>query len=79
MAERSKLQSFLNDPVAQRRVHGVCTIVWFFLAIPICIFLANSVPVVVWLSTYAIVIGHFSSWQAARSEIKADDDLPNDA
>lgn len=69
----------LGDPVAMRRVHGWATIVWFIAAIPMCLLLSNSLAFVVWLSVYAIVVGHFSSWQAARAEVKADTDLPNDA
>jgi ABC-type Fe3+ transport system permease subunit len=45
--------------------------VWFILAVPICILLANSLAFVVWVSVYAVVIGHFSAWQAARAEIEA--------
>jgi hypothetical protein len=49
--------------------------VWFFLAVPICLLLSNSLAVVVWLSVYAIVVGHFSAWQAARAEIVADPEI----
>jgi hypothetical protein len=69
----------LGDPVAMRRVHGWATVVWFIAAVPICILLANSLAFVVWISVYAVVVAHWSSWQACRAEVKADSDLPNDA
>jgi hypothetical protein len=47
--------------------------------VPICILLANSLAFVVWISVYAVVVAHWSSWQACRAEVKADSDLPNDA
>lgn len=55
-----------------RRFHGWATVLWFVAAIPICLLLSNSIPVIVWLSVYAIVMGHWSSWQAARAEIAAE-------
>ncbi len=70
-----RLRNWLADPVAQRRFHGWATVVWFFLAVPICLLLSNSLAVVVWLSVYAIVVGHFSAWQAARAEIVADPEI----
>jgi hypothetical protein len=73
------VRALLTDPVAMRRIHGWATIAWFIAALPICILLANSLPFVVWISVYAVVIGHFSSWQAARAEVKADSGLPDDA
>lgn len=68
-----RVLDWLADPVLLRRFHGWATLAWFFAAIPICIFLANSLAFVVWVSVYAVVIGHFSSWQAARAELAADD------
>ncbi len=41
---------------------------WFLAAFPICIFLAKSVPFLVFISVYAVVTGHLSTWQAARVE-----------
>lgn len=67
----SAVSRFLGNPKSQRKFHGWATVVWFILAVPICILLANSLAFVVWVSVYAVVIGHFSAWQAARAEIEA--------
>lgn len=58
-----------NDPALMQRVNGWLTITWFILAVPICLFLANSVPFLVFISVYAVVTGHWSAWQAARTEV----------
>ena len=60
----------LEDPVALRKFNGWASIFWLVAAIPICIFLANSVTLLVFISVYAVVTGHLSSWQAARIEAK---------
>jgi hypothetical protein len=56
-----------------RLLHGWLTVVWFLAAIPICIYLYDSVPFLVFISVYAVVTGHWSSWQAARVEEKQDE------
>lgn len=63
----------LDDPVFMKRFHGVSAIVWFIVAFPICIWLSSSIPLVVFMSVYAIVVAHFASWQAARIEVKEDE------
>lgn len=65
-----KLLGWLDDPTLLRKFNGWSTIIWFLLAIPICIFLSDSVPFIVFISVYAVVTGHLSSWQAARVEEK---------
>ena len=62
-----------GDPTAMRVLHGWLTVVWFLAAIPICIYLYDSVPFLVFISVYAVVTGHWSSWQAARVEEKQDE------
>lgn len=56
--------------------HGWMTLVWFVL-IPISVLteLKNSVPWVVAMSVWANFVGHFSSWQATRVEVKQDEQL----
>lgn len=56
-----------------RQLHGWLTVVWFIAAVPICIYLNDSVPFLVFISVYAVVTGHWSSWQAARVEEKQDE------
>jgi hypothetical protein len=44
---------------------------WIFPGLPISWFLKNSVPWLVFLSVYAIIVGHASGWSAERpSEIE---------
>jgi hypothetical protein len=63
----------LDDAEFLRKFHGWATIVWLALAIPICVFLKQSVAFLVFVSVYAVVVAHWSSWQAARAELEAQD------
>jgi type VI protein secretion system component VasK len=65
---REKLTGWINDPTLLRKFNGWMTVLWFLAAPPIVIFLAESVPFIVFISVYAVVTGHLSSWQAARVE-----------
>ncbi len=65
------LNRFLNDPTFLRKANGWATVFWLLAAIPICVFLTNSVGFLVFVSVYAVVTGHLSSWQAARVEEQA--------
>lgn len=67
-----KVLDKLDDPPLLQKVHGWSTVIWFILAFPICIWLNQSVPFLVFISVYAIVISHWSAWQAARVEVKED-------
>jgi hypothetical protein len=64
---------YQGDPKTMRALHGWLTVLWFVAAIPICIYLNDSVPFLVFISVYAVVTGHWSSWQAARVEEKQDE------
>lgn len=70
---KSLWASVQGDPVFMRRVNGWLTVIWFVAAFPICLFLSNSVPFLVFISVYAVVTGHLSSWQAARVEVKQEE------
>jgi hypothetical protein len=59
----------LADPRFAKKVHACSLVFWLVFSIPAAIFLSNSLPFVVWLSLYAIVVTHWSSWQATRTEI----------
>lgn len=61
---------FQNDPVFMRQLNGWLAIIWLAASIPICIYLATSVPFLVFVSVYAIVTGHWSTWQASRVEVR---------
>ena len=51
-----------------KKVHLALTLLWLLLALPACVWWRDSVPFLVFVSVYANVVGHWSSWQAARAE-----------
>jgi len=63
---KSLWASVQDDPVMMRKLNGWATIIWFVAAFPICIWLSNSVPFLVFISVYAVVTGHWSTYVAAR-------------
>ena len=58
-----------------RAVNGWLTIVWLVM-IPVSLLTGwiSSVTYVAALSPWALVSGHWSAWQAARVEVKQDED-----
>ena len=64
-----------GDPVFMRRVNGWLAIFWIVM-IPISLMMGwlNSVVYVSALSLWALVSGHWSAWQAARVEVKQQED-----
>jgi len=64
-----------GDPVFMRRVNGWLAIFWIVM-IPISLMMGwlNSVVYVSALSLWALVSGHWSAWQAARVEVKQEED-----
>jgi hypothetical protein len=54
------------SPSAGRKVHLFLMFLWTFAGIPISIWLRYSVPWLVFLSVYAIIVGHWSGWSAER-------------
>jgi hypothetical protein len=67
---KSLWASVQENPVVFRKINGWLTVIWFLAAFPICFFLANSVPFLVFISVYAVVTGHLSTWQASRVEVR---------
>lgn len=59
---------WMEEPHHFKSINGWLTIFWFVAAFPICIFLASSVPFLVFISVYAVVTGHLATWQSARVE-----------
>ena len=51
-----------------RRANGVLTLLWIFPGLPVSWYLRASVPWVVFLSVYAIIVSHLTGWRA---------DMPN--
>lgn len=62
----------LHDPKFWKRLHLVLTFVWILLIIPSLVLWSDSIMWVVFMSVWANVAGHFSSWQAARAECNQD-------
>ncbi|TXN31440.1 hypothetical protein [Lacisediminihabitans profunda] len=67
--------SIQGDPIFMRRVNGWLTLFWIAM-IPISLLThwVNSVVYVSALSLWALVSGHWSAWQAARVEVKQEEE-----
>jgi len=72
---KSLWASIQGDPAFMRKVNGYLTLFWI-LMIPISIVTGwiSSVAYVSALSLWALVSGHWSAWQAARVEVKQQED-----
>jgi hypothetical protein len=72
---KSLWASVQGDPVFMRRVNGWLTVVWIVM-IPVSLATGwvKSVVFVSALSLWALVAGHWSAWQAARVEVKQEQD-----
>jgi hypothetical protein len=68
---KSLWASVQGDPVFMRRVNGWLTVFWIAM-IPVSFVMhwLSSVTYVSALSLWALVAGHWSSWQAARVEVE---------
>jgi hypothetical protein len=68
-------KSIQGDPVFMRTVNGWMTLFWIVM-IPISIITGwiNSVTYVAALALWALVSGHWAAWQAARTEVKQEED-----
>lgn len=70
-----KVFSLFGRPEFLRGFHGWATLVWFVASFPLAWYYGSSVVFVTFLSLYAIVTGHWSSWQAARVETKQEEQM----
>jgi hypothetical protein len=70
MMIRSLWASVQNDPTTMKKINGWLAVIWFIAAFPICIWLSESVPFLVFVSVYAVVTGHWSTYAAARVEVR---------
>lgn len=71
---RSLWASIQGNPKTMLRIHGFLAVFWFAAAFPILLTdLKKSIEVLTFLSVYAIVSGHWSSYQASRVEVKQDE------
>jgi hypothetical protein len=53
-------------PQTGRRIHLALLILWVVPGLPVSYWLRESVPWLVFLSVYAIIVGHWSGWSAER-------------
>jgi len=53
-------------PHTGRRVHLALLLTWLLIGTPVSLWLRHSIPWLVFLSVYAIVVGHWSGWSAER-------------
>jgi hypothetical protein len=60
----------MASPRFAQAVHGWLTVIWLAATPLVILFLRESVPFLVFISVYAVVTGHWSSWQAARVEVR---------
>lgn len=67
------------SPKTAQRLHFWLTLGWLASAAPVVAVkgLRESIPLLVFISIYANVAGHFSAWQAARAERLVDENSPS--
>jgi hypothetical protein len=70
--------SVQGDPVFMRRVNGYLTLFWIVM-IPVSLITGwiHSVTFVAVLSLWALVSGHWSTYQAARVEVRQEELAPD--
>lgn len=61
------------DAVRMRKINGWLAVLWIFPGLPVAYLLRQSVPFLVGISVYAVVTGHWSTWQAARVEVRQEE------
>lgn len=69
-----RVQGWCDNAELMRKLHGWAAVVWLAVSVPFAMLWGSSVLFVTWLSLYAIVTGHWSSWQSARVEVHQDED-----
>lgn len=71
-----KVFALFGRPAFLRKVHGIMTIFWIVLWVAAAwLGWLSSVVFVSHLSACALVLGSWSSWQAARVEVKQDEEI----
>ncbi len=58
----------LKNPVFAAKFHAIAAVVWLVPGTVVSIMLKDSIAYLVFLSVYAIVVSHWSSFQAAQAE-----------
>ena len=65
----TKLNKLWQNPEFHAKFHLVMTVLWILLIIPTVLYWKSSIIWLVFMSLYAIITGHFSSYEATRAEI----------
>lgn len=68
-----ELQAWWQSADSSVQIHRWLKWLWILLAIPILLFFQTSVPVLVFISVYANIVGHWSSEQAGKVEKKQEE------
>jgi len=63
-----RLLALFGRPTFLKNFHAVATLIWLVLVVPSLLLWRASITWIVFMSVWANVAGHFSSWQAARVE-----------
>ena len=72
--------ALFGRPSFLKSFHKWAAIFWVIMVVPSALTgLKASVTYLVFLSIYAIVTGHWSSWQAASVEVKQDEQINESA
>jgi hypothetical protein len=58
--------------VKQTRIHATLTITWCSLVVPTLLWWRQSILWVAFMSLYANIVGHWSSWEGARAAEKVE-------
>lgn len=61
-----RLRGFEMSPTTGRRVHLAALFLWLVVGLPVSYALRQSIAWLVFLSVYAIIVGHWSGWSAER-------------
>jgi hypothetical protein len=55
-----------TSALSRRGIHLGLMFLWLLVGLPVSFVLRQSLPWLVFLSVYAIVVGHWSGWSAER-------------
>lgn len=76
---RRKFIEFLNSAEVLKTVHATLAVFWVIM-VPVALLtgLKNSVPFLVGISIYALIIGHWDGWQSTRVEVAQEEAITGD-
>lgn len=71
-----KMFALFGRPAFLRSFHGWCTLFWLpFTALAGAVGWVNSNAFISYISMLALFLGSFSAWQAARVEVRQEEEL----